>query len=649
VSGIATSAPAEAGPSTPASPQLPAPGVLEEQLDGFKALFGLAYVAFVLGAPGTSHLYLLAEPFFSLVGFETALLCLRAAAEGGSPLGGPLLLRARALLLSLLASSLLAAISVLTLEPMALAGKMLPLTWYSVAGVTNLAMLADPFFPVPYAANDPYYGIAALCLALQGAMCVAVVICAWHLMRRRRLSLLGVMLVIAGAACWLVSLAAASRGYDKTAYLLPFAHGSSFFLGAFAACLVAGVRVPAKARAMVAGAAYAALAGHVGLFWLGPRAGTVGFQEWCLASAALASLSLAALYLVPELFVPGRLRHPLPPAGRRLVLGAALASWPVALFASSYRFAFGAAALAGLRVAVLAAGAVAFELVRAMLRGRLSPRLSFAGVGVLVVGSCLAPVLGLVLLPAPSQAGLGLGVPTLPSSLVYEAAPVALVGDESAAWVSRSLQETSLSFGQALESTFIARCSVLGLAWFREGQAVDESGAGGACLGQVARLEAALSDARPAVAYVWLCRDQVIDLSRDEGRTWEHIGQPATDAQTEQALSHYLGLVASFARHVVVIPCVPFESGIYRNGEPYEQDDPARVARFNYLLYEAARRTPHCQVVAASFLVGPGGGPRWFDRAGGVLGADGASLTDVASARLARQVLALGLRYLLGH
>ena len=100
----------------------------------------------------------------------------------------------------------------------------------------------------------------------------------------------------------------------------------------------------------------------------------------------------------------------------------------------------------------------------------------------------------------------------------------------------------------------------------------------------------------------WEVTNQLLDGS------WRSIGDPALDAYLDRQLDTAIAVLSATGAKVALLtmPCLSEPEA--PNGEPYPQDDPVRVQRFNKMLVAAHQRHPHVSaVVDLGAIVCPGG------------------------------------------
>jgi hypothetical protein len=84
----------------------------------------------------------------------------------------------------------------------------------------------------------------------------------------------------------------------------------------------------------------------------------------------------------------------------------------------------------------------------------------------------------------------------------------------------------------------------------------------------------------------WEIHDRLID------GTWQHIGQPAYDADLKRSLQQAVEVGTSTGALMVVMTSPCFDSGEQDNGQPWPEDSAARVAEYNAMLRQVAAEHP---------------------------------------------------------
>jgi len=82
------------------------------------------------------------------------------------------------------------------------------------------------------------------------------------------------------------------------------------------------------------------------------------------------------------------------------------------------------------------------------------------------------------------------------------------------------------------------------------------------------------------------------------GGTWQHIGTPAVDVPERRALARATAVLGSSGATVVLLTAPYYHQLEQADGQPWPEDDPARVDRYNALLRQTAAAS-HGRVVVA--------------------------------------------------
>lgn len=112
---------------------------------------------------------------------------------------------------------------------------------------------------------------------------------------------------------------------------------------------------------------------------------------------------------------------------------------------------------------------------------------------------------------------------------------------------------------------------------------------------------------RPQVVALGLGRWEVTDHLLDGH--WVHIGEPVWDHHLTAELEQAITVLHSFGARVVLLT-MPFIDPSQRqaNGQPYDEDTPARAEAYNALVRQVARRQPHVvSVMDLNHMLAPGG------------------------------------------
>jgi peptidoglycan/LPS O-acetylase OafA/YrhL len=116
----------------------------------------------------------------------------------------------------------------------------------------------------------------------------------------------------------------------------------------------------------------------------------------------------------------------------------------------------------------------------------------------------------------------------------------------------------------------------------------------------------AVDQFHPNVVMVLAGRWEVMDRLLDG--TWSHIGERAFDAELKSSLEEAVQVAGSNGAYVELLTAPCFDSGEQPNGQPWPEDDPARLARYNQLVREVAAEHPATvRVLDFDSMICPGG------------------------------------------
>ncbi len=126
-----------------------------------------------------------------------------------------------------------------------------------------------------------------------------------------------------------------------------------------------------------------------------------------------------------------------------------------------------------------------------------------------------------------------------------------------------------------------------------------------------------------------------------QGR-WQHLGDPAFDAYETAQLEHAVAVLSSGGAKVALFTSPYFRTGEQPNGDPWPQDDPARVDRLNQLIDQVAGRHPGVvSVVPLNRFLDPAGHFTWTLDGHVARQGDGVHTTLAGGTYLAPRVLPL--------
>jgi hypothetical protein len=98
---------------------------------------------------------------------------------------------------------------------------------------------------------------------------------------------------------------------------------------------------------------------------------------------------------------------------------------------------------------------------------------------------------------------------------------------------------------------------------------------------------------KPDVAVVLTGMWEVADRRFPGSNTWTHIGEPEMDAKITADLSRFADVYLSRGTRLVWLLAPPMRSDIYAQlPGPFDEDDPARVARLNQIIRQVAATHP---------------------------------------------------------
>jgi hypothetical protein len=306
--------------------------------------------------------------------------------------------------------------------------------------------------------------------------------------------------------------------------------------------------------------------------------------------------------------------------------------WPLFLLLNHQRTGLSGGALLALRLGVtFAVAVVSYHLLELPIRrGKLRlphPRL-LAPVGIAALVAVLvaatppaAAIPGDVTNPnlaAPRpQARIG---SKLPPDAAVGTSRVLIVGDSVALTLGNALSLNEQPYHVHLDNAGVLGCGIArgGLRRF-DGQ-VEPPPSYCATWPQDRAKQVAFD--RPDLVALLVGRWEIVDQVHDG--QWVHVGEPAFDAYLASELDRAIDVLSSTGARVALLtyPCSLAPEA--PDGTPYPEGDPTRLATFNQLLADAARRHPKQSVlVDFNAMVCPGG--KFTSRLDGVTirGSDG--------------------------
>ena len=374
------------------------------------------------------------------------------------------------------------------------------------------------------------------------------------------------------------------------------------------------IRRPASAvldRRVSAGLQAAGLAAAVAVgYFFGAVRGdsTALYRGGFLLLAACVVIVIASVALVPTGALAQVLSvSPLRYLGR-ISYGIYLWHWPLFLLLTHQRTGLSGAGLLAVRLAVtLVVSVASYHLVELPIReGRVRlprPRVSapiaiVALIGVLVAATpppaTVVPVAGSTNVPPVNPAQ-----PTKPGTT-----RVLFVGDSVALALADAMSRSETAYSIEIFNHGFLGCGIA-LGSPRRFRGTDSNDPSFCPHWPQLRAQEVTED-RPQVVAVLVGEWELMDRYRD-GR-WQHITEPAYDAYLAQQLNLMINVVSAHGARVALLttPCsAPAESP---SGALWPENSPARLARFNQLLHQAAARYPtKATVVDLKSMVCPGG------------------------------------------
>jgi len=345
--------------------------------------------------------------------------------------------------------------------------------------------------------------------------------------------------------------------------------------------------------------------------------------------------------------------RPLPYLGR-ISYGMYLWYWPVLLVMTAGRTHLNGVALLAARLAVIVVIATgSFHLVETPIRrGALAGWRSWVSLPVAALTVCLLPLL-VPVAGTPVETATGTGPrAAAPAGAVPSAPPgppvrILLVGDSMAGSLGVGLASVASRYGAQIVNRGSPGCSVaegdqVRVLWFTNLPGVPcLAGHPGHLLDTYRSL---VRQFDPDVA-VYLARGDT--LTTEIGGTWQHLGDPTFDRWARSRFEQAVAALSSAGAHVVLLTSPYYDSGEQGDGQPWPENDPARVTIDNRLLTEVAKRNPgKATVMDLGAMLSPSG--RFATLVSGVpvRCTDGVHLTvpggQYVGARLLPRLVALG-------
>ena len=640
-------------------------------LDGLRAIAVALVLGFHFGLGWLGGGFFGVDVFYVLSGYLiTGLLLAEFERRDRIGLAAFWLRRARRLLPALLLVVVAVTLLVRFVEPTgaipgyrgsALAALFYFSNWWQIASSGNYFVATGATPPLTHtwslAVEEQFYLVWPL-----------VVLAVLHLAGSFRRGVRAVLAVAAvGAVASIVEMAVLFRPGANTTriYFGTDTHAQSVLVGAVLACLLTlierrrgetgmdpAARGPA-ARAQLTAIGLIGLAVVVALSW-SLRGSSPATYRGGFALVALCS----ALVIVSVVAVPGG------PLTRALSVaplvwlgtisyGIYLWHFPVAVFLDAGRTGLHGLWLAAARTAVtVTVAAASFYLIeRPVIEGRFWRTMRSAGPAVAAVAVTVAVVVA-------GTTGQATAAPTSPTGLVGPGATAAewravhltsfagsghrlrvlIVGDSLALTVAVGMAKYASAYGIDLGGRSHTGCGVaIALPLSDHGVVGDPFGN---CPSWPTWWAADVAELHPQVVGLVTGFWEVVDRQY-QGR-WQHLGDPAFDAYETAQLERAVAVLSSGGAKVALFTAPYFHTGEQPNGDPWPQDDPARVDRLNQLIDQVAKRHPGVvAVVPLNRFLDPGGHFTWTLGGQVARQGDGVHTTLAGGTYLAPRVLPL--------
>ncbi|HET9732825.1 MAG TPA: acyltransferase family protein [Acidimicrobiales bacterium] len=440
---------------------------------------------------------------------------------------------------------------------------------------------------------------------------------------------------VAGAAAsagWMAVLASHSADPNR-AYLGTDTRAQAILVGA-ALAIAGSLWGPVATRAGRRVVSVTALlgAGAVAFMWArvpetSPFAFRGGFMVASLGCAAV----LAAGAWAPRSPTSRVLSLPPLRAVGRISYGMYLWYWPMLLVLTGARTGLHGSPLLAARLGAIVTVATVswFAVERPVQRARFGPwRPRVAVPGALAGGlaaACLTAALvsvptTAVASPGVSVASLGRAVQVADTAAPASAATSAgagrpvrimVVGDSMAGSLAVGLAQAAPAYGAEVVNEGQPGCSVsedqqIRVLWYTIPPGSPcVSGDPQAILGVMR----AWVDRYDPDVVVYFARGELLDS--EHGGSWQHVGTGGFDSWVAQRITAMTDVLSSRGGHVVLLTNPIYNSGERPDGEPWPENDPARVSADNAVLASVARSDPaRVSLIDAGAMFTPGGSYR---------------------------------------
>ncbi len=282
----------------------------------------------------------------------------------------------------------------------------------------------------------------------------------------------------------------------------------------------------------------------------------------------------------------------------RISYGTYLWHFPIFVFLDGSRSHLTGAPLLVLRITVtLAVASLSYYLVEQPVRRRHLPSLT-EWRGWLVTGGAVAGVVAVTVaatLPATADAS-----PTAhPVGAAYTGPPVRiLLTGDSVAWrlgFAVQVSQPQSAYDVSIDNGALLGCGVLqSTEYVAHGVPDPTSSACNTSSPASSRWPALwsadLHQFQPNVVVLLAGRWELMD--RLVNGRWQHIGEPAFDAEVRRSLEQAVRVGTSTGALMVLMTAPCFDSGEQSNGQPWPEDSPTRLADFNSIVRQVAAEHP---------------------------------------------------------
>jgi peptidoglycan/LPS O-acetylase OafA/YrhL len=570
-------------------------------LDGVRGWAVAAILAFHLGVPGSSGLYLSLDFFFVLSGYLiTTLLLLDWGRNGTISFGLFWSRRARRLL-----PAMLIVVTIIVIVE-AIFGD--PANFGSIRG--------DSLATIFYASNwyyiwthSSYFGQAQGLSPLQHTWSLAIEeqfyliwpIFIWMFMKKFR-SLNKLMIttcVMAVLSCLDMFLSFGNGLHLNRAYYSTDTRAQALLVGAFLAMALAKKRVDVTPRSQK----YLSLIGILGFIGVGVLCGFAGGpKNWAFEGGFFMTDLAVACCIFSAVTHQGGIINKILSLRPFVFLGTisyGLYLWqvPIILAITEENTHLNIIILGVLRAGLsIGVAALSYYLIERPIRtGRyikLKKSYFYTPLSILLV-TASAVSLGMF---QPANTNL-LGTPAMANFRVPkiflngDPLRVSIFGDSEAFSLGIGLNNVAFDYGINLSDNGILGCGIMatGLVKF-QGKITFDGAYKGACSNWPDIYRSDMVKQTPEVTVLLVGRWELLDRSFDNGFTWEHVGQPAFDKILIKELTKAFQILTRNGAYLVALTTPYLNESPQPDGQPWDYDSKSRVDTFNAILRSVASK-----------------------------------------------------------